>query len=297
MDALRKVLLFIVIVGSFSYSAHTFLRNKCDSPLEYSIGVFATEFKVTRADFLNAIKEAEAVWESSVGKDLFVYKEVKGMPINLIYDDRQALVDKNQTLEKKIETVQGSAASVKRSLDAANAAYASEKAAYEKEKAVYEARLAAHAQSVNYWNSRGGAPSGEYAKLTQEGATLKSLYAALDAHRQTVNGLATQSGKLVDQYNVFVANINSNVEVINQSADREFEQGEYVSDAQGQRINIYEFSNRDVLVRVLAHELGHALGMDHNDNPDSIMHYLNTSKTKIASIEDVASLKDVCKLK
>ncbi|HEY0907925.1 MAG TPA: matrixin family metalloprotease [Candidatus Paceibacterota bacterium] len=297
MKATRAILIAVIIVGSFSYSAYAFLWNRCDNPLEYSIGTFATKFNLSRANFISALKEAEAVWETPVGKDLFAYKETKGMPVNLIYDERQALADKNKSLEASIDRVQESAATVKRSLDAANAAYSKEKAAYQAEVSQYEARLAAHTKNVNYWNSRGGAPSGEYAKLNQEGTTLRSMYAALDAHRLKVNALAAQSGKLVDQYNSYVKDINANVEVINQTADREFEQGEYVSDSKGERINIYEFTTREALVRVLAHELGHALGIDHNNGTTSIMYYLNNGKGKTASAEDVAALKKICRIK
>jgi predicted Zn-dependent protease len=62
----------------------------------------------------------------------------------------------------------------------------------------------------------------------------------------------------------------------------------------GEEINIYEFDSRTALLRVLAHEFGHALGLDHNDNEQSIMHYLNSSTNLKPTKEDLAALREVC---
>jgi len=40
-----------------------------------------------------------------------------------------------------------------------------------------------------------------------------------------------------------------------------------VRDASGERVDIYEFSDKEKLIRVIAHEARHSLGLGHNDNP------------------------------
>ena len=297
MNTLRKILLLIIIAGSATYSARVYLTGPCDAPLSYRLGDFAPKFGISQTDFVSAIEEAEALWETESGKDLFVYSEVGDMPVNLIFDERQATVQKNKTLQNKISQVTGSADEIKSQLDTIKIDYARAQVVYESMSKEFKRRQDAHIANVNYWNGKGGAPAPEYEKMSQEGAALKVEYNVLDQKRAQVNELATQLNGLVGSYNGLVKNINSNVAVINESADKEFEQGEYVSDAAGARINIYEFTDRKTLVRVLAHELGHALGIDHNTNPDSIMYYLNGSENMIPTTEDIADLNIVCKFK
>lgn len=40
----------------------------------------------------------------------------------------------------------------------------------------------------------------------------------------------------------------------------------------GKQISVYEFSSKDDLRMTLAHEFGHALGLDHTDDPTSLMY-------------------------
>ena len=47
----------------------------------------------------------------------------------------------------------------------------------------------------------------------------------------------------------------------------EFEEGFFKSKEGRQSITIYHFENETKLVRLLVHELGHALRLKHSDNP------------------------------
>ena len=67
-----------------------------------------------------------------------------------------------------------------------------------------------------------------------------------------------------------------------------------MSEAGSQRIDIYEYSNRTELVRVLAHELGHALGLGHVEDAEAIMYKVNQGKRLILTQDDIAELRAVC---
>ena len=62
-------------------------------------------------------------------------------------------------------------------------------------------------------------------------------------------------------------------------------------------ITIYEFSNTTKLVRVLAHEFGHALDLDHVEDEKAIMYEINKGTALKATDADVAELNSVCRTK
>ena len=68
----------------------------------------------------------------------------------------------------------------------------------------------------------------------------------------------------------------------------------YVEEGGDRRIDIYEFSTEEKLVRVLAHELGHALGIDHVPDSKAIMYEFNEENSLTLTDADKAALVGVC---
>lgn len=296
MKFLTNTFLLAVIAGSGYYSYQTWTSVPCDEPIEYTIGDMSARFGLTRADFLSAIAEAEKLWEDAAGKELFVYSESGDLPISLIYDERQATSEKIATTENRVDTGKESAESMKARLESVKARYEKGSTEYEAMSASFKKAQSEYSSQVSYWNGKGGAPQAEFQKLNRQKAELDASYRLLESKRLEVNSLGEQAQTLVAQYNALVRSINSDIEVINESSEREFEQGQYVHDGRNERIDVYEFENREKLVRVLAHELGHALGIEHLNNPNSLMYYLNEAEGVKLSPEDVTALRSVCRM-
>src|SRR5437870_5567200 len=101
-----RTILYLIIIGSFGYSAYIFLKPPCSSPIRYTIGEFDQKFGMSQTDFVAAMGQAEKIWEDSVGKNLFEYDAAgdtgysifgrKDVPVNLVYDARQATADKHK---------------------------------------------------------------------------------------------------------------------------------------------------------------------------------------------------------
>jgi outer membrane murein-binding lipoprotein Lpp len=281
-----------LVVGSFLY----FKKGPCEEPLAYSIGTIDPRFGVSEETFKQDLVEASAIWEKPLQKPLFMYDPKGALVINLVYDSRQQITQNEQVLNSKISQTSQTADAVKQQ-------YTALRADYERAQGIYTAQLAAfnEAQSaynaeVSHWNSVGGAPQKRYEALMAEKADLQAKQKALEQERLTVNALADSVNAFINKYNLLVSYINSNIRAINNDglAGTQFEEGVYVSDESGRRINIYQFANRVDLVRVLAHELGHSLGLGHNANQNSIMNPVNQSDSLTVSAEDLQALKTVC---
>jgi len=135
-------------------------------------------------------------------------------------------------------------------------------------------------------------------EITQEEAALDQMRATIDAEKEAARTpeQAAAVNADIDAFNAKTRALNAEIADFNKGAGHPFEEGEFVSDSSGERIDVFEFVGTDQLERVLAHELGHALGLDHNGNPDSIMYANNESGNLVPSADDVAALKSLCGL-
>lgn len=286
--------LALVIWGVYYYDTNI-RKGPCDVPLQYSLGAFDLGFGITEADFQDAAQQAADMWEKEYGKKLLEFSSTGKMGINLKYDDRQKLTQKNAVLKDVIEATRGQADSVKQEFSALQQRYQVNQTEYENALVLFQQHQADYNMTVSYWNSRGGAPKKEFEKLNQQKDALMRENSALEQKRVAMNSLADQINALIKKYNLLAGNINTNADEINSTAGEIFSAGEYSRNSLGkQEINIYQFETKEMLVHVLAHEMGHALGLDHNPSKDSIMYAYNQSVTQKIDEADLTALKTTC---
>lgn len=297
MSLIKKAVVALCIVALAGGVYYVVRRGPCERPITYRIGAFDPKFGVSRADFLADAAEAEQIWEAAAGKQLFAYDPQGDMPINLVYDTRQATVDTNKVLAADVAGTESSATAIQAEILSARARYAGAESQYKATLARFQTALSAYNAEIESWNARGGAPRSEYDRLQEQKAALEDLRSEAESQMVAANDLAREANTLIDRYNSLVKTANATVSQINRSADREFEQGDYAEDAQGRRIDVYEFDGEQKLVRLLAHEFGHALGLEHNSDPQSIMYYLNKGTSLKLSAEDQSDLRKACALK
>lgn len=248
-------------------------NRPCQLPVTYRVGDIDERFNLTADEAREVIARAEAVWEESLGQDLFVYNGEKGkLPINFVYDERQASAEAEFGFRERLDAAAEANNEIRAQYETLSKEYEALAASYETRVDAYDARLALYNNTVASYNEQGGAPPEVFAELEEEKSELKneerelsSLARELNNFVDKLNQLGKQGNLLVERYNVGVGEYNQTF-----GESREFTQGDY----RGDSINIYTFNNKEELALVLAHEFGHALGLEHVEGRESIMHYL-----------------------
>ena len=131
---------------------------------------------------------------------------------------------------------------------------------------------------------------GEY--LEYEATVLNEMRADLKKQVEDINLLAKTLNDLASALNLNVDRYND----VGGSLGGDFTQGVYESHGAGgiESITVFQYDSYAKLVRVLAHELGHTLSLEHIDNPDAIMYRFNQGDNDTLTAVDLLALKTRC---
>lgn len=255
--------------GYFYYVAQAI----CPAPLAYSIGEIDESFGLSLDDVRLVLSDAENVWEDATGQNLFLYDEDSEFTVNFIYDERQARIDAEGDFKEKLDNTQNAS-------EAINEIYTNLVSNYDELQSTYSDMVFSYEQELSSYNA-------QVAKYNKEGGVSEEMFEVLEDRKNKLDEKQTvlhhMSGELNimvkkindvgDRGNVLVETYNKGVNEYNDTfgESREFTQGTYSS---AKRIDIYTYADKDELRLVLAHELGHALSLDHVSNEESIMYFL-----------------------
>ena len=283
---IMKILRSIILYGTLAFSLvllwHNVLRSPCARFIEYDIGTFDERFLISRDAFITQIELAEIPWEEAAGKNLFRYVPGADFKVNLIWSEEQERLYQGNVLENQLDSRQESIESIQNR-------YQSAVTRYERSVKEYETKLTAYEKDVTYWNNQGGAPEDEYTKLQKEATSLENK-------AKEVNRLLAQVNDIAEENNQKVENYNNGVEQYNDLfvGGYEFDAG----NTDGREINVYSYDGDQELRVLLVHEFGHVLGIEHVDDPYSVMYYLLNDQNKKGELTDVdiAALEISCRL-
>jgi multidrug efflux pump subunit AcrA (membrane-fusion protein) len=242
--------LFLVLILALIFGIQYYVRNinPCHVPVKYTIGNIDSRFKVSENDVLKMANEAAGRWDSESGKNLLDYNSSATLKINLVYDQRQQELDRLNSEINKLNNQNLTLDEIKKKV--------------ESDLASYEQELNSYNSEVDYYNAHGGAPPAKYQELQNEKQRL-------EGDRQTINQEISLLNNQIDLQNSNIADVKNEV---SESQNKIITQGEY--NPQKNEIDIYIFGDLDELRLVLMHEFGHALSLNHDASPNSIMYNL-----------------------
>jgi vacuolar-type H+-ATPase subunit I/STV1 len=291
--ALAMVWIAALAVGALFWS--NTLTVACDTPIRYRIGDIDPRFQISHEAVVRNVERAAAIWETPLSADLFIYDEQGELPIIFMYDERQERSNTEAELREDLEAKEGMSSAVAAQYDALIAEFRSVRDQYESRVQRYETALATYNQEVAAWNDKGGAPETVRADLALRADALTQDQEELQDSARQLNRLTTELNKIGARGNSLIADYNTSVQEYNEqfSHTDEFTQGDYT----GKAIHIYEFTTEEELVVVLAHELGHALSIDHVEGESSIMYQEMGAQSVAAGLtgEDHAAYDAVCR--
>ncbi|MCL4365731.1 matrixin family metalloprotease [Patescibacteria group bacterium] len=276
---MKKILLFasfliILVVGAkiaLPSLINLLSYSFCDQPVSFRIGTVDPRFNLSRETFLSDVKQAAYIWDSAIGKKLFIYDPKGDLSINLVYDERQFLTSRINQLTNQVQSEKQS--------------FKPKVEEYQKLSADFKQKLDNLNQEVEFWNSKGGAPPDEYKKLISQQQDLQTQANNLNAMAQSLNTSA-------DTFNTQIDQLNQTITTFNDALEQRPEEGIYKGPQN--RIEIYINTNKSELIHTIAHELGHALGITHVGNKTAIM-YPKTTQTLIISNDDLTVLNEACR--
>ena len=270
------VLLLVVILGSYFQKPittefnHFFYVSSCDNPIRYHIGTVDPRFNLSKVQFQQDITQATELWDTAEGKLLFSYDPNAKFSVNLIYDQRQETNNQINSLENQVDTN-------KQSLNIQIENYKNQSAALKQ-------KIQDLNQQIANWNAKGGAPEDVYNNLVTQQQELKQ-------EADQLNAIADKLNLSTVEYNNQVGQLNSTINTFNSELSAKPEEGLF--DPQNNTIDIYFNNSHNEIVHTFAHEFGHSLGLNHNQDKTSIM-YPYTTDSVALSAADKAALVDVC---
>ncbi len=302
MKTLKHILWTTITLGAIAYAvffAYNYIYP-CSQPTRYSIGRYDTSFGLDKEIFLKYTKEAANIWNQALGREQFVYDPEAKFLINLIFDERQAETVAKQRTESGLAYAEEFFKQIDRQFEAAQANYKKMEELYLARVAAFEEREVAYREAVEKWNAGPKKSKQEYEKLAAEEAYLKNEFAAIKEQEKLMNERVSALNVVLEKRNNAAKEYNDVAKQYNKSYGHgvEFNQAEYRVAGRQKEINIYQFGTKNDLVLALAHEFGHALGMDHVENPDSILYYITREEMvglPAPTAEDLAELGRVCR--
>ena len=285
-------LILVIVVGiTYWYQA---TANICPAPISYRLGEIDDSFGITKEEAHEYATKAERYWEEISGRELFVFDEEADFTIDFVFDERQASANSEETQREYLDKKWEESEEVRKTVENLQTEYKSLSLAYEAKVDAYEERLSEYNSEVNKYNDRGGAPADVFKKLEEERASLSKESERLNKTAKQLNEFASEINELSERGNQLVDSYNREVNSYNEKYGfaKEFTQGDY----HGMSIRIYKFSSEPEVVTVLAHEFGHALGIGHVDEDESLMYYLlgDTDSYPVLSDEDVSAFIEIC---
>lgn len=293
---LLSIIFMVIFVVLFLFLLRP--SGPCEEPLTYRIGTVDERFGLSREEFSRLVAKAASVWSAPVSRELF-REEPKGkIVISLVYDYRQEASEKLKKLNYDISNTRATYEDLKVRFETLKAEFDDKKQRLEEDLSDFNGRVRAFNEENEAGRRRGGVSEDDYERLMQEKENLNATQSHLQSRQEELKQMADTLNSMAIVINEIAMEHNLSTVTYREEGNKlgeEFQKGQYARKGFKENITIYQFDGEKSLIRVLVHELGHALGLGHNDYPYAVMHRLVPDGSSYElTPADIAALKARC---
>jgi predicted Zn-dependent protease len=275
--------------------------HECEETITWRFGSIDPRFTFDQASLKTVVQQVSSLWSAADGYPVIIYDPGGDVELNFYYTDQQNYTDNEQELSGKIRRL-------RQIYYSQNVMYQRQERLFENDELLFNKMQSEYNSAVNEYNQTldriqtAGVRSRDLdVKLKRLERDVDMKESELETMRQNLLDREQELHALSDELNQQADSVNELMYQYQKrfSSWRTFYQGVYLNVAGKRKINIYQFDNIGRLKLVLAHEFGHALGIDHVGNPNSVMYYLTDrqdTRNLRLSEEDIRALQSRCSL-
>lgn len=271
----------------------------CAVPMRWTVERIDGRFDLSADDALRAARDAARLWEGAVDADLFDISPTGGSPIYFEYDERQATVEARREREAILDGERKDVERRRGALEAASAEHDAALRRYQRQVEEHRSVVRAYNADAQRWSGR-EIPAEVEAEFERRRREIDETARELQAGQRALNQRSEEIRGEVDDFNGRVESLAQEERTFARdfpmTASESGTYDEMVTWENGRpvsvnrRIRIYQYSSHDELVLVLAHEMGHALGLGHARGEGAVMSEVFTTGVDIASVGSVTSV-------